>query len=78
MEKKSVNRAMPTSTKTTSVTLWVSTADILREIYVGKGKQYEKISEAANDIIVNHCKLKEVIDEQYHHLSFRAVGKKFL
>jgi hypothetical protein len=67
---------MPASAKTTSVTLLVSTAEILRKIYVGKGKRYETHHEAVNDIIVNHCKLKEVIDEQYHHLSFRAVGKE--
>jgi hypothetical protein len=68
--KKSVNRTMPASAKTTSVTLLVSTAEILRKIYVGKGKSYETHHEAVNDIIVKHCKLKEVIYEQYHHLSF--------
>ena len=28
--------------------------NILREIYVGEGKQYEKISEAANDILLHN------------------------
>lgn len=64
---------MPSSDKTRSVTLRVNVADIL-QAYVGKDRPYQTIHDAVNDIVETHCRLKEVIDQQYDHLSFRAVG----
>jgi hypothetical protein len=47
---------------------------MLREFYVGENKTYKNFNDAVNNLIENYCKLKKVIDGQYHHLSFKAAG----